>query len=120
LNRFPYTNGHLLVAPLRHVPCITELTRQERGALLETVSDCTDILKKKLQPDGFNVGINIGSEAGAGIGDHLHFHIVPRWRGDHNFMAVLAEVRAIPEHILTTYDNLLPQFKQLYKTRSQH
>ena len=119
LNRFPYTNGHLLVAPIRHVACITELSVNERGALLETVSDSTDILKKNLQPDGFNIGINIGSEAGAGVADHLHVHIVPRWRDDHNFMTVLAEVRSIPEHIEKTFDRLLPQFEDLYTARTR-
>lgn len=116
LNRFPYTNGHLLVAPTRHVACITEMTATEMGGLMELVRDATEILKKNLQPDGFNIGINIGSEAGAGVADHLHFHIVPRWRSDHNFMTVLAEVRAIPEHIDKTYDRLLPMFQDRYQS----
>ena len=114
LNRFPYTNGHLLVAPVQHVACITDLSPDENFALMEMVSKSTAILKKHLNPDGFNVGCNIGSEAGAGIADHLHFHIVPRWQGDHNFISVLADVRTIPEHIDTTFDKLLPDFTALH------
>ena len=113
LNRFPYTNGHLLVAPIRHVSCITDLSSSENLTLMEMVSKATAILKKHLKPDGFNIGCNIGSEAGAGIADHLHFHIVPRWRGDHNFISVIADVRTIPEHIDTTFDKLLPDFSDL-------
>lgn len=113
LNRFPYTNGHLLVAPARHIPCITALSTAENLALMAMIKDATTILKKHLNPNGFNIGCNIGSEAGAGIADHLHFHIVPRWHGDHNFMSVLADVRTIPEHIDRTFDKLLPDFLEL-------
>ncbi len=113
LNRFPYTNGHLLIAPIRHIGCITALNISEQTALMGMVSKATQILRKQLQPDGFNVGCNLGKVAGAGIADHLHFHIVPRWEDDHNFMTVLAEVRTIPEHLLTTFDKLLPHFQEL-------
>jgi ATP adenylyltransferase len=113
LNRFPYANGHLLVAPHRHVSCITELSTDENRALMETVKNSTAILKKHLSPDGFNIGCNIGSIAGAGIADHLHYHIVPRWSGDHNFITVISDIRTIPEHIDTTYDKLLPDFQAL-------
>jgi ATP adenylyltransferase len=113
LNRFPYTNGHLLIAPVRHASCITDLSPSEHLALMEMVSKATAILKEHLKPDGFNIGCNLGSEAGAGIADHLHFHIVPRWQGDHNFISVLADVRTIPEHIETTFDKLLPDFSAL-------
>ncbi len=115
LNRFPYTNGHLLVAPTRHVSCVTELNEKEMTPLMALVSAATAILRRILEPDGFNIGLNLGSEAGAGIADHLHFHIVPRWRDDVNFMTVLADVRAIPEHIETTYDRLLPEFQAYYQ-----
>ena len=120
LNRFPYTNGHLLVAPIRHAGCITELTPEENARLMDLVSESIKILRAHLKPDGFNVGLNLGSEAGAGIAGHVHFHIVPRWSGDHNFMTVLADVRTIPEHLETTYDRLLPDFKLLlrkYRTK---
>lgn len=113
LNRFPYANGHLLVAPTRHTSCITQLSAKENLALMEMIKEATTILKKQLNPNGFNIGCNIGSEAGAGIADHLHFHIVPRWQGDHNFISVLADVRTIPEHIENTFDKLLPDFLEL-------
>ncbi len=121
LNRFPYTNGHLLVAPVRHRACITELTGAENCALMEMMKNATTILKNHLKPDGFNIGCNIGATAGAGIADHLHFHIVPRWEGDHNFMCVIAEMRTIPEHIDATFDRLLPAFSALHQhnTRRQ-
>lgn len=115
LNRFPYTNGHLLVAPARHKACITELTTAENCALMEMVKNATTILKSHLKPDGFSIGCNIGATAGAGIADHLHFHIVPRWEGDHNFICVIAEIRTIPEHIAATYDRLLPAFSALHQ-----
>lgn len=115
LNRFPYSNGHLLVAPVRHRACITELTTAENCALMEMVKNATAILKNQLKPDGFNIGCNLGATAGAGITDHLHFHIVPRWDGDHNFISVIAEIRTIPEHIDATFDHLLPYFSALHQ-----
>ncbi len=113
LNRFPYTNGHLLIAPVRHIASLTDLLPDEGAALMAMLSTATDILKNELHPDGFNVGCNLGETAGAGIAAHLHFHIVPRWDGDHNFMAVLSEIRTIPEHLLATYDRLLPPFQKI-------
>ncbi len=119
LNRFPYTNGHLLVAPVRHLACLTDLTGDEQTALMAMVTTATRIVRETLRPDGFNVGCNLGEVAGAGIADHLHFHIVPRWEGDHNFMTVLADVRSIPEHLLTTFDRLLPHFEELLKLQTE-
>jgi ATP adenylyltransferase len=113
LNRFPYANGHLLVAPSRHVSELDDLNEQERTALMNMTCQAVAILRGHLHPDGFNVGLNLGTVAGAGRPDHLHFHIVPRWEGDHNFMTVLAEVRTIPEHIEKTFDLLLPDFQVL-------
>lgn len=113
LNRFPYTNGHLLVAPVRHVADLTELDTDESTALMLMIQRCTTILKNHLHFDGINIGCNIGESAGAGIADHLHFHLVPRWSGDHNFMTVLADIRTIPEHIEQTFDKLLPNFKKI-------
>jgi ATP adenylyltransferase len=118
LNRFPYTNGHLLIAPIRHIACITELEISEQTLLMGMVSKATKILQEHLHPDGFNIGCNIGKVAGAGIADHLHFHVVPRWEDDHNFMTVLAEVRSIPEHLLSTFDKLLPSFQKLLKNNT--
>ncbi|MBU1567188.1 MAG: HIT domain-containing protein [Proteobacteria bacterium] len=113
LNRYPYSNGHLLVAPTRHVPNITDLSQQESDAVMEMVKKATTLLDKHLTPDGFNIGCNIGQIAGAGIADHLHFHIVPRWNGDHNFITVLADTRTIAEHIEVTFDRLSPDFLSL-------
>lgn len=113
LNRFPYANGHLLVAPVRHVACITELSDEENCTLALTVKKSAAILQTHLQPDGINIGCNIGEAAGAGIADHLHIHIVPRWAGDHNFMTVVSEIRTIPEHIIRTYEALTPYFNTL-------
>lgn len=115
LNRFPYANGHLLVAPRRHIGCLTELTAQENSDLMLLVQQGTQILKKHLSPDGFNIGCNLGKIAGAGIADHLHFHIVPRWDGDHNFITVVSDIRTIPEHIDSTFDTLRPDFTTLYQ-----
>ncbi len=110
LNRFPYANGHLLVAPSAHVSCITQLNSNESSDLMALIQLSAAILQKHLQPDGLNIGCNIGEVAGAGIADHLHFHIVPRWQHDHNFMTVISEIRSIPEHIQQTFDTLLPDF----------
>ncbi len=116
LNRYPYANGHLLIAPVRHIPCITDLNPAELTAVNDLVQKATGILKAEFGPDGFNIGLNLGHIAGAGIEDHLHYHIVPRWQDDHNYMTVLAEIRTIPEHIETTYDRLLPHFQRLHHT----
>lgn len=113
MNRFPYANGHLLVAPVRHVADLTDLEPGEEAALMRLVGHCVAVLRRQLAPEGFNVGLNLGAVAGAGIPGHLHFHIVPRWEGDHNFMTVLAEVRSIPEHIDATFGRLLPDFQAL-------
>lgn len=113
LNRFPYANGHLLVAPARHVGELSHLTSTESAALMEHIRHSVNILEKHLRPDGFNIGLNLGQVAGAGLADHLHFHVVPRWDGDHNFMTVIADIRTIPQHIEETFDMLVPDFKNL-------
>jgi ATP adenylyltransferase len=113
LNRFPYANGHLLIAPVRHVGDIVDLSEAENVMLLKMVGNSVTILRRQMNPDGFNIGLNIGTIAGAGHPEHLHFHVVPRWNGDHNFMTVLAEVRTIPEHIDSTFDRLLSDFQEL-------
>ncbi len=119
LNRFPYTNGHLLIAPARHIACLTEMNQSEQATLMHLLTISSQILNDCLSPDGLNVGCNLGKVAGAGIADHLHFHIVPRWEDDHNFMTVLADVRTIPEHLLTTFDKLLPPFQKLLKENNR-
>jgi ATP adenylyltransferase len=113
MNKFPYINGHLLVAPLRHLSGLTQLNKHEMGELLATVDRSVEILKRVMTPDGFNVGLNLGRIAGAGVEEHLHFHIVPRWFGDTNAFTVFADVRVIPEHIKATYENLKPHFDNL-------
>ncbi len=112
MNRFPYTNGHLLVAPIRHVPDLESLTDEETLDLLIVVRKSIRVLKTVMNPEGFNVGLNLGKVAGAGVDAHLHCHIVPRWNGDTNYMSVLGEVRVIPEHIAETYHKLLAHFRK--------
>lgn len=113
MNKFPYNNGHLLVAPKRHISDMDSITDEEAKALFHLIKKSINILKKVMHPDGFNVGLNMGKVAGAGIEEHIHFHIVPRWNGDTNFMTILGEIRVIPEHIKQTYDKLAPHFKKV-------
>jgi ATP adenylyltransferase len=111
MNRYPYNNGHLLVAPVRHVGTLESLSEDEMLDLLGMVRKSINALKELMNPEGFNVGLNLGKVAGAGVEEHLHFHIVPRWNGDTNYMTVVGEVRVIPEHIRETYKKLLPYFQ---------
>lgn len=113
MNKFPYNNGHLLVAPKKHVSNMDDLSVEEMASLLGAVRHAVGALKQAMNPEGFNVGLNLGRVAGAGIEEHLHFHVVPRWNGDNNFMTVLGEVRVIPEHIRATYDKLKPLFADM-------
>lgn len=113
MNKYPYINGHLLVAPVRHLSSLGSLDKEEMGELLLAVERSIAILKKVMNPDGFNVGLNLGRVAGAGVEEHLHFHIVPRWFGDTNALTVFADVRVIPEHIQATYSNLKPEFDKM-------
>lgn len=113
LNKYPYNSGHILVAPLTHKASLEDLTTEESAEIFSLLKDCTRILGETISPEGFNVGLNLGKAAGAGVADHLHFHVVPRWNGDTNFMAVAADVRVVPEHIDATYDKLLPYFSKL-------
>ncbi len=111
MNRYPYNNGHLLVAPVRHVSDLDLLSSDELLDLLGSVRTAAGILRKEMNPEGFNVGLNLGRVAGAGVEEHIHFHIVPRWGGDTNFMTVLGDVRVIPEHIRDTYKKLRIHFQ---------
>ncbi len=110
MNKYPYNNGHLLVAPWRHVSTPVELTEEELLDLMTWVNRSIEVLKEVMRPNGFNVGLNLGTAAGAGVEDHMHFHVVPRWHGDTNFLMVFGEVRSIPEHLRQTYAKLLPHF----------
>lgn len=112
LNRYPYSNGHLLVSLDRHTAELNDLTGEEMQELLTTVALCKDVLIKASKPDGFNIGLNLGKAAGAGVEDHMHMHVVPRWNGDSNFMSVLADVRVLPESLWATYDRLKPFFEE--------
>jgi len=111
LNRYPYTNGHLMVAPLRHTADLNTLDDHELLDLMLAVRRCQNLLEDAAAPHGFNIGLNIGRDAGAGIIDHLHVHIVPRWAGDTNFMTVLGDVRVIPDGLMMTYDHLATVLK---------
>ena len=112
MNRYPYNNGHLLVAPVKHVSGLEQLDNKETLDLMLTVRKTVEILKEVMHPEGFNVGLNLGGVAGAGMEEHMHFHVVPRWKGDTNFMTVLGDVRVIPEHIKETYKKLLPRYNE--------
>lgn len=106
LNRFPYNNGHILIAPYRHTAELDSLTDDELLDIIKLLRDCRNVLSRCMTPDGFNVGLNLGPAAGAGIRGHLHFHIVPRWRGDTNFMTVTAGTKVIPQSLDETRDLL--------------
>ena len=109
MNRFPYTTGHCLVAPNRHVGDIAEVSQKEFSEIISLVKEIVSAVRKAMNPDGFNVGCNIGAVAGAGIADHFHVHIVPRWSGDTNFMPVISDSHIISEHILVTRDKIAKQ-----------
>ena len=113
LNKFPYSNGHLLVVPRAHVPDPVDLAPDEHQALADLLRDSIAALRKALSPHGMNLGMNLGRVAGAGIDQHCHWHLVPRWNGDTNFMPVVGEVKVISEHLLGTYERLLPFFAPL-------
>jgi ATP adenylyltransferase len=112
MNKYPYTNGHLLIAPYRHIADIVDLAAEETAEMHELLVLCRKVLQDCLHPQGFNIGINLGPIAGAGLADHLHMHIVPRWQGDTNFMPVFADVRVIPQHLEETYAILSAAFER--------
>jgi ATP adenylyltransferase len=102
LNRFPYSSGHVMVAPVRHVGDFSALSNEEALELHRLASEALEALAGLYAPDGYNLGWNLGRVAGAGVVDHVHLHVVPRWSGDTNFMPVLADVKVIPEHLAET------------------
>jgi len=110
MNRYPYSNGHLLIIPYRHLSDLSELTKEEGLELFLLLTLAKEVLLEKLGCQGFNIGMNLGSAAGAGIPGHLHWHIVPRWQGDTNFMPVVGELKVIPQHLHRTYDILAEGF----------
>lgn len=113
LNKYPYNNGHLIIAPRAHKAKLEELSPEESKDLSRLITYSVTALKKEMQPEGFNIGMNLGESAGAGIVDHLHWHIVPRWKGDVNFMPMISEVKVIPEHLSKLATRLRPRFKDL-------
>ena len=106
LNRFPYTSGHLMVVPKAHLPSLEDLDQPTTYELADLSQTALRVLRRVYSPDGFNLGVNIGRAAGAGVADHVHIHIVPRWTGDANFMTTLSETRVLPETLETTYEKV--------------
>ncbi len=102
LNRFPYNSGHLMVSPYHHIGDIAELTPEEQSELMQLTIRAKETLRRLMQPQGFNIGFNLGQAAGAGVADHIHLHIVPRWNGDTNFMPVIGDTRVVPEALAQT------------------
>jgi ATP adenylyltransferase len=113
LNRFPYANGHVMVAPRRHTADLNALPAGEHADLGECLRRSVAVLERVFRPEGMNIGLNLGRAAGAGVIEHLHWHVVPRWVGDTNFMPLIGEVRVIPEHLEAMYDRLRPAFAEL-------
>lgn len=111
LNKYPYNNGHLMVVPKRHIKSLQNLKPEEGAEVFALLAKCEKVLSKAMKPHGFNGGLNLGKAAGAGIDDHLHFHLIPRWYGDTNFWPVVAEIKSMPQHILTTYDLIKKYWK---------
>jgi ATP adenylyltransferase len=115
MNKFPYNNGHLMVVPKRHCSDLERLDNKEFQELFFLLKTSTQVLKASLCPQGFNIGMNIGKVGGAGVDEHVHFHIVPRWTGDTNFMPVLGETKIIPEYLEKTYQKLHSAFMDLFR-----
>jgi len=112
MNRFPYANAHIMVSPREHTADLPGLRGEIATAFIHEVQLAAAVVQQAYSPQGMNVGMNLGRVAGAGVADHLHCHIVPRWEGDTNFMPVLADTRVMPEHIEAAYDRLLPLFEE--------
>ena len=113
LNLYPYNNGHLMIAPYEHVGTLEQLDATTLGELMAQAQLALRALRMTMHPDGFNMGINQGKVAGAGFAEHIHYHIVPRWYGDTNFMPVLADIKVIPEHLDAVYQKLLGALKEI-------
>jgi ATP adenylyltransferase len=118
LNLYPYNNGHLMVVPYEHIQTQEALATEALTDLMLTVNRCIGALRKVYNPAAFNLGANIGSAAGAGIAEHYHFHIVPRWNGDANFMSVVGDTRVIPDTLENTYRELKQAWQELYGQES--
>ncbi|MBD3288626.1 HIT domain-containing protein [candidate division KSB1 bacterium] len=110
MNYYPYNNGHLMVVPYQHTSKMTDLTTEGSMEMMSLLSRCVTVLEKTMMPNGFNIGMNLGKIAGAGVKDHLHFHVVPRWNGDINFMPVTGHTKVIPEALEETWKKLKQGF----------
>ncbi len=104
MNKYPYNNGHLMVIPYKHVASLTKLGPKEAQEIFAFLAKAEKAMTKAMKPQGFNGGLNLGRAAGAGIDDHIHFHLIPRWFGDTNFWPVVSETKSMPQHLMTTYD----------------
>lgn len=111
MNKYPYTNGHIMICPYHHIMQLSELEPEIAYEIMDYLQFCTLVLKKHFHCEGINIGLNLGEAAGAGIREHMHFHLVPRWNGDSSFMAVMDDVRTMPEHLRHTYAALKPYFR---------
>ena len=112
MNKYPYISGHLMIIPKRHIGKIEDLTLDEKKEIFSLLDTSVRVLKEAMNPGGFNIGMNLGKAAGAGIEEHIHVHVIPRWEGDTNFMSVVGEVRVIPEDVAITAAKLAPLFKK--------
>ena len=113
MNRYPYNNGHVMVAPLRHIGVVEQLDDEEIIEINRLQVRLVTALRQALKPQGFNIGVNQGVVAGAGVADHIHYHIVPRWTGDTNFMPILAETKVISEAVLGTYRQIQAELRRI-------
>lgn len=113
LNKYPYNNGHLMIVPYTHTAELSSLSEKESSDLMEFGRIAVELLKKRYKPEGFNLGMNLGASAGAGIRDHLHLHVVPRWNGDTNFMPVVADTKSMPQHLDASFEALSTLFRNI-------
>ena len=115
MNAFPYNNGHMMVVPFRHTATLSAWAAEEQQEMMQLADLAVELLRKTMRPDGFNLGINMGIVGGAGVADHIHLHIVPRWNGDTNFMPVLSDTRVISEHLRATFGMLKKALAEMEK-----
>ena len=115
MNAFPYNNGHMMVVPFRHTATLSAWAAEEQQEMMQLADLAVELLRKSMRPDGFNLGINMGIVGGAGVADHIHLHIVPRWNGDTNFMPVLSDTRVISEHLRATFGKLKETLAEMEK-----
>lgn len=113
LNIFPYNPGHVMIVPYEHLPSVGDLDEETLAEMMILVSRCVKLLQKTMSPSGFNVGMNIGRVAGAGVAEHIHAHVVPRWEGDANFMPVVGSTKVLPEELRSTYERLRKAWSSL-------